>query len=328
MRFVVAFFLFCQTLLAVDYDCIVIGTSPFSLFEALYQSHSGKKVLILEEAPECGGAWKAISVCGIPHVDLGCHQIGQDLQLKEFLEAYAGCRIVSMDNPGSPFEGSNSPNGYYFSGGCFELIDHLVQLIQAAKIDLFLNSKVESVFIEPAQKEVVVKTRDRWFTTRKLIVTPMSGLKIENSPGSQSTSKSKYYHLYLLIHDPTPPRFTYNGSAPAGGISRIMNLTYFAGLANSGQQILVFQTHNEQSLANGQMFLDALKAKNLVDNGAYILKEESRIYETSFLNQSIINQMNAGDYFEILNTGHFQGLSTYIAKWKQALKPFQDAIHR
>ncbi len=326
MRFILLLVLISQALFASDYDCIVVGTSPFSLFEALYQSHSGKKVLILEEASECGGAWKAINVCGIPHVDLGCHQIGHDMNLKVFLETYAGCHIVSMDNPTSRYEASNSPNGFYFSHGCFELIDHLTQLVKAANIDLLLNHKVESVAIEFPQKSAVVKTKNGWFRTRKLIVTPMSAFNIENSTVQQPASKSKYYHLYLLIHDPSPPRFTYHGSSGVAGISRIMNLTQFAGLMNTGQQILVFQTHNEQSLTNGQAFLDSLKNKNLVDRSAYILKEESRIYEASYLNQSMIQQMNAGEFFEVLNTGHFQSLSTYIAKWKQVLKPFENAI--
>ena len=157
----------------------------------------------------------------------------------------------------------------------------------------------------------------------------MSGIQIENgSIPAPANSRSKYYHLYLLIQDPTPPRFTYNGGGVVGGISRIMNLTQFAGMADTGRQILVFQTHNEQNLSNGQVFLDALKSRNPIDKSAYILKEEARIYESYYLNQSMIHQMNAGEFFEVLNTGHFQSLSTYIAKWKQVLKPYAEAVSR
>lgn len=329
MRFILFVLLFWQSVFAgaADFDCIVVGTSPFTLFEALYRCHSGNRVLILEEAAECGGAWKAINICGIPHADLGCHQIGHDVQLKAFLETYAGCHIVSMDNPLHPFEPSNSPNGFYFSQGCYELIDHLTRLIQATNIVLLLNHKVESVSVDPKQKIATVKTKNRWFTTSKVIVTPMSGIHIENSSAApHAGSKSKYYHLYLLIQDPTPPRFTYNGGGVAPGISRIMNLTHFVGLANSGRQLLVFQTHNDQNLTNGQTFLDALKSRNLVDKSAYILKNEPCIYESSYFNQSLINQMNAGEFFEILNTGHFQNLTTYISKWKQVLKPYKEII--
>ena len=42
---------------------------------------------------------------------------------------------------------SNLPtvlNGFYFSQGCFELIDHLTRFVEAANIELLLNHKVEN----------------------------------------------------------------------------------------------------------------------------------------------------------------------------------------
>src|SRR5579872_1782734 len=139
MRFIV-FLLVHVSLFAVDFDVVVVGTSPFSLFEALYQSHSGKKVLILEQEAECGGAWKSIHICGIPNVDLGCHMIGNNMALKAFLEEYAGCTFVSHDNPQEPFSSGKSELGYYFSKGCYELIDHLLRQIRATDIVLLTNT--------------------------------------------------------------------------------------------------------------------------------------------------------------------------------------------
>lgn len=319
------FFLFLQLcLFSADFDCVVVGSSPFSLFEALYQAHSGKRVLILEEAPVCGGAWRAIEICGIPHADLGCHQIGHDTNLKTFLEEYAGCKIVSMDNPLLPFEENKSPNGWYFSQGCFELIDHLLQLIAAANIQLYTNSKVENVTIDTAQKIATVYTKDQSFTTEKLIVTPMSCIALNPTQTPQKLGKSKYYHLYLLIQDPTPPRFSYHGGVSAG-VSRLMNLTHFVGIKETGRQLIVIQTHNEQNLNNGQTILDALKTQKLVDPAAYILKSEPYIYETGSFHQGLISQMGAQGIVEILQTGHFQTLATYIPKWKQVLKPYREA---
>jgi len=320
------FLLFIQLcLFSADFDCVIVGTSPFSLFEALYQSHSGKKVLVLEEAPVCGGAWRAIEVCGVPHADLGCHQIGHDANLKAFLEEYAGCKIVSMDNPLVPFEAAKSPNGWYFSRGCFELIDHLLQLIDATDIILYTNSKVENVTIDTTQKVATVYTNEQKFTTEKLIVTPMSCLTLSPTQSPQSYSKSKYYHLYLLIQDPTPPRFSYQGGSVAG-VSRIMNLTHFVGLRETGRQLIVIQTHSEQNLNNGQTILDALKTQKLVDPTAYILKTEPYIYQAGSFHQGLISQMGAQGIVEILQTGHFQSLATYIPKWKKVLKPYNEAL--
>lgn len=325
MRFL--FLLLLQiSLFATDFDYIVVGTSPFSLFEALYQFHSGKRVLILEASPECGGAWKSIDICGVPHADLGCHQIGHDMGLNAFLEEYAGCKIVSMDNPLLPFESAKSPGGWYFSQGCFELIDHLLQLIAATDIALYTNSKVEQVTIDPTQRRATVQTGTQSFTTEKLILTPMSCLILNPTHSSRNYGTSKYYHLYLLIQDPTPPRFSYREGI-ANGMSRLMNLTYFVGLTETGRQLIVIQTHDEQNLANGEAFLNALKTNNLIDPGAYILKSEPYIYEAGTFHQGLISQMGAEDIIEFLQTGHFQGLSNYISKWKQVLKPYSEALN-
>lgn len=202
MRFILSILLLFQSLFAfatTDFDYVVVGTSPFSLFEALYQAHLGHRVMIVEQDLECGGAWKGIDVCGIRHADLGCHQIGHDMQLKTFLEEYAGCTMVSLDNPLLPFTGqSQSANGYYFSKGCYELIDHLLQLIEKTNIVLLLNHKLEKVSFDLTQKIARVKIKDKQITTKKLIVTPMSCFSIENQPAG-NTHRSKYYHLYLLI---------------------------------------------------------------------------------------------------------------------------------
>lgn len=314
------------TAFAVDFDCIVVGTSPFSLFEALYQYHSGNRVLILEEEASCGGAWKGIEVCGIPHADLGCHQIGHDARLKTFLEVYAGCKIVSMDNPQTPFEGSKSPNGWYFSRGCYELIENLLKLIAITDIVLLNNTQAERVTVDPAQKIATVKTKDNFYTTKKVIVTPMSCVNLQPVNSSQSFGKSKHYHLYLLIQDPTLPRFSYHGGV-ATGISRMMNLSHFVDLVGTGRQLIVMQTYNDQYFSNGQMFLDALKKNQLVDPGAYILRSEPYIYETGSLHQGLISTMGAQGIIEILQTGHIQNLSSYISKWEGALKPFNDAVY-
>ena len=293
------------SLFATDFDCIVIGSSPFSLFEALYQSHSGKKVLILEEAAVCGGAWQSIHVCGIPHVDLGCHYIGSDMQLKAFLETYAGCKIVSMDHPMAPFDESE-PNGWYFSGGCFELIDHLLQLIHTTDIVLYTNCKAEVVSIGSV---VIVQTQHRSFSGKKLIVTPMSCIQWEQSP--KEFKKSKFYHVYLLIQDPTPFRFTYREGS-IHGVSRIMNQTPFLGLAGTGSQLISIQTYKEP--VEARIYLDALKGQNLLSPEAYLLKAESHVYETGVLNHSEDREI-----IEVLQTGQFTDLSAYIPKWELAL---------
>lgn len=321
MRLVLIFIFVAQLLFATDYDCLFIGTSPIPLFEAIYQRFSGKKVLIIEEAAECGGAWKTIDVCGLKRVDLGCHLLGGSRQLGEFLESYAGCNLVSLDNPYLP---SNSvKNSFYFSKGCFELIDNLTRILEKSGVDLLLNHRLESVFIDTLEDHVVVKAKEKRFTAKKVFYTPMTSFTIENlSKQPRPVHPSKYYHLYLLIEDPTLPKFSYQGFGDSGA-SRVMNLTYFLDLHPLGQQLIVFQVHKEESLKNGEYFLEALKKKQLVSPGAYILKQEAHIYEgKSFSYGKLPPEWRP--YFELLQTASFSTMSSHISRWTTVMLPYRE----
>jgi hypothetical protein len=315
----------CLFSASVDFDVIVVGTSPIPLLEALYHYHTGKRVLILEEASVCGGAWKSIEACGLYPVDLGCHTLGNDKQMLHFLQEYIGCEMVSLDNPHLPFDAGHSPNGFYFAHGCYELMQNLLQLIEKTDIVLLLDHALESVWIDEQEPIAIAKTKDGQFTTSKILVTPYSRIRLDNPlPTMQSRDKTKYYHLYMLIEDSTPPRFSFK-SGIGKGISRLMNLTYFAGIEGTGKQLMVFQTYGDTYQQSAETYLERLKQQNLIDASARILQTETYVYEQDHF-QHPQNIDNAKKIFEPLKTNHLQEMSQYISKWKQILQPFQLAI--
>ena len=315
--------------LSIECDVAVIGTSPFSLLEALYQHHTGNRVVIIEQANTCGGAWRSINICGVEHVDLGCHQIGHDAQLLHFLEEYVGCTMVSLDNPQIPYTRSNR-NGYYPSRGCYEIIDHLLKLIEKTDIRLFLNHRMESVAVDPLRTIGIIQTKDEQILAKKIILPLYTDLRYENHPtmplSAQQNAPSKYPHLYLLIKDPGTARFSYHASI-GPGISRMMNLTDFTGLTGSGTQLIALQCHGTANHENGEKYLKLLKEKQLVDPDARLLKVDSYTYEQYHYNSQLIEKNpQAGVIFESLNTGHIQNLSQYIPRWKMGLQPYQQAM--
>jgi len=321
MRYFLTFLCLIRCLVASDFDCVIVGTSPFSLFEALYKHRLGHKVLILEQSGEFGGAWKSINICGIPHADLGCHTIGSNLDIMYFLRDYAGCQIVSMDDPDSPLsEQPKGSHGFYFLKGCFELVHNLVEMIQATDIVCLLNHKVEKIFYNEELKQATIRTKNGEFTTDKIVLTSHSCVHLDGAKSGKTPKQSKYYHLYLLIQDPTTPRFTYeNGAIPHA--TRLMNLTRFVDLAHTGRQLIVIQTASEKMLSMEQSFLDDMKEKELIDPSAYILKAESYIYESGSLNRALLKDTVAEEIFEVLQTSNIQSLTNYIEKWKEVLKP-------
>ena len=304
------FVLFGFNLFAADYDCAVVGTSPVPLFEALYRHHLGQRVLILEAAQECGGAWKSIDICGIKHADMGCHEISSFPELNRFLEEYAGCRIIPCNA------------NYYFSQGCFELIHNLSKRIQAAGIPLLTNCRVESVHVDLVKNECHLRTQKGIFTASKVLVTSGSSFDIEGTRPS-GRGMHKFYHLYLLIQDPTPPRFTYRAGIMSG-VSRMMNLTSFVELDASGRQLIVLQTYSDQLFGKGDQIVEDLKRANLIDRGAYLLSAESYVYEQGpYFQMSHLSQAQRG-FFELLNTSHFNVINTYAPKWKRVLPRYVE----
>lgn len=309
---IVLFLFFCRSLaLAADFDCAVVGTSPIPLFEALYRHASGERVLILEAATECGGAWKSIDICGIEHVDMGCHEISSTPELNQFLKTYAGCTIRAIGN-----------RSYYFSEGCFELIDHLLKRINEAGIPLLTQCKVESATLDFSTCTASLHTAKGTFTATKIIVTPGSSFPIFPTP-PHTTSPHKFYHLYLLLQDPTPPRFFYHGNSLTG-VSRIMNLTPCVGLEHTGRQLIVLQTHSDAYFQKQEWLLEELKRIKLVDPNAYLLTSDTYIYEQGPRFQIGLLSPNQQAFFEMLNTSHFNRILNYIPKWKTILKPYEE----
>lgn len=328
LKLITFFFIFTFSIFAVetDFDCIVVGTSPTSLFEAIYQTSLGKRVVVVEKSSECGGAWKSIEICGIPHSDMGCHEFGHTAELKKFLEEYAGCKII----PNAPQQQKRQENwGFYPSKGCYELIDHLEFLMYKLGTQLLLNSKLESVFFDLDRKVAQVTINGSRYVTSKIVVTNGAEFQIEN-PNlhivNQKHPKHTYSHIYLLIKDPTPSRFTYI-NMNAEGASRAMNLTQFVGLEGSGTQLIAIQVSNEKYFNSGEAFLNHFKKSSLVDNKAEIIKIDHYVYEQSASNY---NQLAAstGAILEFLPTGHISLIGNYISKWKQAMRPWNEMVTR
>lgn len=324
-RLILAFFILVQAFcLGVDFDVVVVGTSPITLLEALYQSHSGKRVLILEAASVCGGAWKSIDVCGVYPVDLGCHTLGRNKQMQTFLETYVGCRMVSLDNPPAPFDSRNSPNGFYPLQGCYEIIHNLLELIKHTDIVLLLEHPLENVTIHPQKPEAVIVSRNMYITTSKIIAPTYCSFHPAHRP--LPPSKTAYYHLYLLVDDPTPQRFSFR-TGVVSGASRLMNLTYFAGLSGTGKQLIVIQTYGTNANFTAKGYLDALKNQGLLHESARLLKEETYIYQQASF-QPFNHVPNATQVIEQINTGHIEAMTQYIPRWEKVLKPYDIALSR
>lgn len=308
----------------VDFDCLVVGTSPTSMFEAIYQTSLGKRVIVVEQASECGGAWKSINICGIEHADMGCHEFGNAETVRQFLEEYAGCKIVSN----TPLKKPIRENwGFYPSQGCYELIHNLELLMRKLGTVLLLNSKLETVFIDKIRKVAEVRINGKRLSTSKIIVTNGAEIHFENPEyrNPNPPTKTKYPHLYLLISDPTESRFTYMNFS-VDGASRAMNVTRYVGLEGSGMQLIAIQVHNEKYFHSAERFFNEFKKQNLVDPNAKIIQTDHYIYEQVACYQAQLG-INNNQIFEYIHTSHIGQINSYFSKWKQAMRPWKEVMN-
>lgn len=322
----------CLFCLVADFDAVVIGSSPTCLFEALYQHHSGKRVAIVEAGARYGGAWTTIDICGIAHVDMGCHEIGNRPEFFRFLEDYAGCKMVSLQDPRRPLEAGKRQN-CYFSGGCHELLTNLTSLIAATNITAFTGQSVDRISIDSTCDIAILHLGDSQLTTTKVFLTPNSHLTIDNGeppPRPISNFTYRYYpHLYLLLDDPTPYRFTYSSGIGAG-VTRMMNCTPFLDIEDSGKQLIALQIHNgafqkyEQGyLPLAEMCLDGLKKYGLVHATAKLSAFDTYIYKQGTYRYTAFEGLTgANRVLKILNTGHLDRIMQHIPRWTLVLPLF------
>lgn len=320
-------FLFVFRLLsAVHFDAIFIGSSPISVLEALYRSYCGEHILILEAAERIGGAWKTIDICGVSHVDMGCHQIGKDPRLKEFLETYVGCHLVPMNNPYNAKDTlASADSGLYFSEGCYQLQAHLMRLIEKGQVQLLLDQRVQKVHIDTTQKIAIVYTKGAYFTANKLVITPNCYFEIDNVPGLIKTTLRSFHHLYLLLQDYTRSTFTYQNS-PCEEIVRVINLTPFnSELQNKYQQLIALQIKQDSYKDKVPFFLSELKKKGWIDKQAKLIRAETYTYQQVAMNLFPIQKTHPElmAYFEVLRTDAIWNMALHVEKWKTVYVPFE-----
>lgn len=312
-----------------DYDCIVVGSSPISMIEAIYQKYLGNRVLIVEKGNECGGAWKRITVFGIPHIDLGCHKIEGSEEVTNFLRDYLGCKMIVQPSKKPLIKGC----GLYPSQGCYELISHLEYIVRRLDIELSLNSDLKSFFIHEDQSYIEALINNCRTTAKKIILTQSSQVHIENPEFRINQSRQiivQYPHLYLLIEDSMPYQFSY-AELEIPGVSRAMNMTPFIKPYLDNQQLIILQLYDDSylSLEKQNYFLSELKKLQLLSSNALLIDSESYIFEQAHLNKSYRNrlQTKSSDLVEILDTKYLRSMSSYLHKWKQVMKPWNEIIN-
>ena len=83
--------------LNVDYDSIVVGASPTSLFEAAALAEAGKRVLVVDRSNRIGGAWSTLSFENLGTVECGTHYLVDLPNVYQFMEELPGIALSPLE---------------------------------------------------------------------------------------------------------------------------------------------------------------------------------------------------------------------------------------
>lgn len=155
---------------AMKYDMIFMGTSMICVLEAVYQSLSGKSVLMLDRQSGMGGAWRSLELFGLHDVENAIHYFLPDPFASDFMKnvlkwdvttdlrkyrvfplPMRGCLTVSYDNAFGRLIGVIKEGAMQGKARDFPV------LLLKAFIDFLFKSRPPSYYVEGGAPEMLRK---------------------------------------------------------------------------------------------------------------------------------------------------------------------------
>ena len=227
------------------YDCILIGSGPVNLIEAMFLSKQGKKVLVLEQSEYIGGAWGKVPLRkGLPDFQLGCHIWDVEPRAFKFLSEFLDMKLLRMKpQPEFVFKGVKLPYDWknllfyirgklspksgkesvslnkariipakyiYPEGGSLQFIDRLLDKVKDFGIEIKTGIKINKLEIADFTKAI---SESEVFDTKEIVITSVSQLNSISKNGAEfkfpKPQLVDYIHGHLLVNDVTATKFSY-----------------------------------------------------------------------------------------------------------------------
>jgi hypothetical protein len=253
----------------IEYDSVFIGTGLISILEAIYQEKCGKKVLMIDENKDLGGAWLPLNIFGFEDVENAIHYFLPDSRgiqfmrenlkwnvesskgkYKVFHPPVLGFRRIQYDTPWADFLELYSKNSNFFA-----IFKQLFKTLS----NIFSGTRKSSTYVQGGAAEMLQKTRN-------LLATSQIEMRF-------STTISD------ILIDPDRSDFvqlkTFQDSTEKIIRSRSVNISH-------GAKIKSIRTQSE--------FFD-LKEKTYSRPAAHLLvtdKSTTKVFESIFVNHKLI----------------------------------------
>jgi len=262
------------------YDVALIGTSPVFMLEALYQSKSGKSVLMIDNSSEIGGAWKSLNLFGISNIENAVHYLLEDKKCAQFLEnklhlslrrTKGKVRIIQFFGIilklkydsilsrllGIFFQNNTFPEkllliksslkkkrSLYLKKGSHDLVSRLAKLIKKNNINVLLKNEIN--LIDLSKKSIILlRTKNNIITVDNLFISNGSFLPTIKFKNNTLNVENKYKPrpaMHILLYD---TKITHKECIFENDtlIKYVHDITHYSDLKDKkryGKRVLVF----------------------------------------------------------------------------------------
>jgi hypothetical protein len=284
------------------YDCILIGSGPVNLIEAMFLSKQGKKVLVLEQSEYIGGAWGKVPLKeGLPEFQLGCHIWDVEPKAFSFLSEFLDMKLVKMKpQPEFVFKGVKLPYDWknllfyirgklrpksgmesvsfnkariipaiyiYPAGGSLQFIDRLLDRVKDFGIEIRTGIKIDTLEIGGFTKAI---SESEIFDTKEIVITSVSQLRSISKNGEEfkfpKPELVDYIHGHFLVNDVTSTKFSYARLPGNPLIHRISDETDHVishGINMTGKKLILAAVYPELYYKTNKEELAVMVMENL-----------------------------------------------------------------
>ena len=336
----------------------ILGSSPVSLFEALYHARLGNDVVVIDGEKEIGGAWKTVSVSDQYQFELGCHIWDVDEKSYRFIEEFIGEKLeilsptptIIYKNMTFPYDWKHNPlvvklmkQGSFASitrkrfvkpqiiprkykypkGGSQQLIDGLKKAISTANIDLQLNTHVERIEINNDGCILVIDNEQVKFDN--LVITSFANVKEISREGVALPLKhieATFCNVHVLVKGESLKKLSYARILQHEFIHRVSDISNYT--TNDFQVFClgVFKERVKEKTA--EEIIEGIKSMLVkhkwIDREAEIVDHFDNEYVGKYIDASYIQALEDLDKLTVLrSTNLIYCIANNVDRWEKVL---------
>jgi len=337
----------------------IVGTSPISLFEAIYQAKKGNKVIVYDSSNRIGGAWSSIEYEKGLNLEMGCHIWDVDKETYQFLERFLNQKLkplkpyplIIYKKKAFPYDWKNNIlllktlkhdlKGYvsgkkyikpilksrkykYPVGGSKQLLDRLIEELNQLEVEIILRSTINKAKQVKGGWNITVNGNEEF--VNQLILTSLSGINsidLKDEMIKPKYNASTFYHFHLILGGAIEKKkLSYARIMGHKFIHRVSDITDYSDVQN---QIISVGVFKDRIVGLSDNDIVRQIKKYLINRGwiqedREIIAYHSNQFKTKTIDHFEIKEIKKIKGISVLRSTNFIfGLGNNIERWSEVI---------